>query len=341
MFIRNRWYVAAWDKEVSAKPLARTICGEKVVLFRRSDGSVAALADFCPHRLAPLSLGVVEGDAIRCGYHGLLVDGTGACVEMPGQEDAPRRLSVTPYPLVERYRFVWVWIGEAGQADPALIPDFWFCEDAGWAFDGDVYPVACDYRLLVDNLMDLSHETYVHPSSIGQKEIVDSPIDTRLEGEAVVVERWMKGIDPPPFWRTFLGKDGLVDRWQICHFALPSAVTIEVGVAPVGTGAPEGDRSQGVEGVVVNFMTPESETTCRYYWGMARSFGVGDAGLTERMRQSQAGVFDEDVVVLEAQQRNIVLRPDLKLVTLAIDAGGSHARRLMERAALESAKAPA
>ena len=341
MFIRNRWYVAAWDKEVSAKPLARTICGEKLVLFRRSDGSVAALADFCPHRLAPLSLGVVEGDAIRCGYHGLLVDGAGACVEMPGQEDAPRRLSVTPYPLVERYRFVWVWIGEAALADPALIPDFWFCEDPGWAFDGDVYPVACDYRLLVDNLMDLSHETYVHPSSIGQKEIVDSPIDTRLEGEAVVVERWMRGIEPPPFWRTFLGRDGLVDRWQICHFALPSAVTIEVGVAPVGSGAPEGDRSQGVEGVVVNFMTPESETTCRYYWGMARSFGVGDAGLTERMRQSQAGVFDEDVVVLEAQQRNIDLRPDLKLVTLAIDAGGAHARRLMERAALESAKAPA
>ncbi|MFZ3005197.1 MAG: aromatic ring-hydroxylating dioxygenase subunit alpha [Phenylobacterium sp.] len=341
MFIRNRWYVAAWDKEVGAKPLARTICGEKVVLFRRGDGSVAALADFCPHRLAPLSLGVVEGDAIRCGYHGLLVDGSGACVEMPGQEDAPRRLSVAPYPVVERYRFVWVWIGAAGLADPALIPDFWFCEDAGWAFDGDVYPVACDYRLLVDNLMDLSHETYVHPSSIGQKEIVDSPIDTRLEGEAVVVERWMRRIEPPPFWRTFLGKDGLVDRWQICHFALPSAVTIEVGVAPVGTGAPEGDRSQGVEGVVVNFMTPESETTCRYYWGMARSFGVGDAGLTERMRQSQAGVFDEDVVVLEAQQRNIDLRPDLKLVTLAIDAGGAHARRLMERAALESAKAPA
>lgn len=336
MFIRNRWYVAAWDKEVSARPLARTICGEKVVLFRRRDGSAAALADFCPHRLAPLSLGVVEGDAIRCGYHGLLVDGARACVEMPGQEDAPRRLSVTPYPLVERYRFVWLWVGEAALADPALIPDFWFCEDPAWAFDGDVYPVACDYRLLVDNLMDLSHETYVHPSSIGQKEIVDSPIDTRLEGEAVVVERWMRGIEPPPFWRTFLGKDGLVDRWQICHFALPSAVTIEVGVAPVGTGAPEGDRSQGVEGVVVNFMTPESETSCRYYWGMARSFGVGDAGLTERMRRSQAGVFDEDVVVLEAQQRNIDLRPDLKLVTLAIDAGGAHARRLMERAARES-----
>ncbi|WP_421934376.1 Rieske 2Fe-2S domain-containing protein [Phenylobacterium sp.] len=340
MFIRNRWYVAAWDKEVGRKPLARTICGEKVVLYRRADGSAAALADFCPHRLAPLSLGTVEGDNLRCGYHGLVVDGSGACVEMPGQDAAPR-LSARAYPLVERYRFVWVWIGEAALADPALIPDLWFCEHPDWTFEGDVYAVACDYRLLVDNLMDLSHETYVHPSSIGQKEIVEAPIDTRLEGEHVVVERWMKGIDAPPFWRTFLGKDGLVDRWQICHFALPSAVTIEVGVAPAGTGAPEGDRSQGVEGVVVNFMTPESETTCRYYWGMARSFDIGDAGLTERMRQSQAGVFDEDVVVLEAQQRNIDLRPDLRLVTLGIDAGGAHARRLMERAALESVQAPA
>ncbi|MFC3077407.1 Rieske 2Fe-2S domain-containing protein [Phenylobacterium terrae] len=341
MFIRNRWYVAAWDKEVSRKPLARTICGEPVVLFRKGDGTAVALGDYCPHRLLPLSMGQVEGDAIRCGYHGMLVDGAGRCVEMPGQEEPPRKLQVKAYPIVERYRFVWVWIGDEAAADPALLPDFWFCEDKAWTFDGDAYRVACDYRLLVDNLMDLTHETYVHPSSIGQKEIVEAPIETRVEGEAVIVERWMRDIDAPPFWRTFLRKPGLVDRWQICRFALPAAVTIEVGVALAGTGAPEGDRSQGVEGVVVNFMTPETETSCWYYWGMARGFDVGDAGLTERMRQSQAAVFAEDVEVLEAQQKSIAAHPDKRLVVLGIDAGGAHARRLIERAAVESGRAAA
>ena len=148
----------------------------------------------------------------------------------------------------------------------------------------------------------------------------------------MVVERWMNDIVPPPFWRTFRGRDGLVDRWQICRFELPAAVNIEVGV-PVGTGAPQGDRSQGVEGVVVGFMSPETPTSCWYYWGMARKFGLDDPGLSERMRQAQAGVFAEDVAVLEAQQRSIDLRPDARLTTLAIDAGGAHARRLIERAA--------
>ena len=332
MFIRNRWYVAGWDREVGRTPLARTICGEPVVIYRREDGTAVALEDACPHRLLPLSMGCVEGDGIRCGYHGLKVDHDGCAVDMPGQETPPR-LKAKAYPVVERYRFVWVWIGETERADPAVLPDLWFCEDPEWTFDGDVYPVKCDYRLLVDNLMDLSHETYVHPTSIGQQEITEAPIETRLEGERVVVERWMKNIDAPPFWRKFLGKPGPVDRWQVCHFMLPSAVAIEVGVAPAGTGAPEGDRSQGVEGVVINFMSPESETSCWYYWGMARKFGVEDAALTDQVRESQAGVFSEDVVVLEAQQKAIDMRPGARLVTLGIDAGGAHARRLIERAA--------
>ncbi|WP_308238378.1 hypothetical protein [Phenylobacterium sp. J367] len=108
-------------------------------------------------------------------------------------------------------------------------------------------------------------------------------------------------------------------------------------MAPVGTGAPEGDRSQGVEGVVVGFMSPESETSCWYYWGMARKFGVGDPALSEQMRQAQAGVFAEDVVVLEAQQKAIDARPGARLVTLAIDAGGAHARKMIERAAAGAA----
>ena len=113
MFIRNRWYVAAWDKEVSRKPLARTICGEKVVLFRRGDGSAAALADFCPHRLAPLSTGRREGDDLRCMYHGLRFGPDGRCNEIPGQNAIPERAFVRGYPVVESGSWIWVWMGEA------------------------------------------------------------------------------------------------------------------------------------------------------------------------------------------------------------------------------------
>jgi vanillate O-demethylase monooxygenase subunit len=331
MFVRNRWYVAGWDREVGRKPLARTVCGEPIMLFRRLDGSVAALRDACPHRLLPLSAGLLEGDEIRCRYHGIKFDGLGRCVEAPGQDRIADNFAVPAYPIVERYRFVWVWIGEPAKADPALLPDLWPCEREGWTFDGDAYRIAADYRLMIDNLMDLSHETYVHAGSIGQAEILESPIEVSLEGDDVLVTRWMRGIAAPPFWRYALKREGLVDRWQICRFIAPSAVIIDVGVAVAGTGAPEGDRSQGVNGFVIDFMTPESETTTWYYWGMARNFDIHDQGFTARFKAQQGGVFNEDVEILEAQQRSIAANPDLRLRNFNIDAGGVRARQAIDR----------
>jgi vanillate monooxygenase len=97
------------------------------------------------------------------------------------------------------------------------------------------------------------------------------------------------------------------------------------------TGAPQGDRSQGVTGIVVNLMTPETETSTWYHWGIARNFRTNDRGLSFRIRDGQAGVFAEDLEILEAQQENILARPDGALLNLKIDAGGVHARRLVER----------
>jgi phenylpropionate dioxygenase-like ring-hydroxylating dioxygenase large terminal subunit len=81
MFLRNAWYVAAWDREVSKeKPFARTLLNEPIVFYRQSDGTPVALEDRCCHRHAQLSLGVVVGDNLRCSYHGLKFDAAGACV---------------------------------------------------------------------------------------------------------------------------------------------------------------------------------------------------------------------------------------------------------------------
>ena len=67
-FLRNQWYTAATSTELGAKPLARTICNEPMVIFREQDGAVAVLTDRCPHRKAPLSLGEVVSNAIQCVY---------------------------------------------------------------------------------------------------------------------------------------------------------------------------------------------------------------------------------------------------------------------------------
>ena len=333
-WINNRWYVAAWDSEVDGQPIARTICGEPVMLYRKLDRSVVAMRDACPHRLLPLSLGFKEGDAIRCRYHGLLIEADGQASEMPiKSERVPKGLCATLYPVVEKHRFVWVWIGEASKADPATIPDFWPCSTPGWTFDGGYNRIECDYRLVIDNLMDLSHETYVHQTTIGQLEINETPIETRVDGTRVRVQRWMEGIDPPPLWRDALKSSGPVDRWQICHFVEPSSVLIDVGVAPVGAGATVEEHDQGVRGFVIDAMTPESETTTHYFWGMARNFDIDDAGFTARFKTQQGVVFAEDVEVLEAQQRSMSANPDMKLRGYSIDVGAVRARAIIDKLA--------
>lgn len=329
----NAWYVVAWDHEVDSRPLARTICSVPLMLYRKLDRSVVALRDACPHRLLPLSMGLREGDSIRCRYHGLKLGPDGVAEEMPITGEAPNKaICAEVFAVVERHRFVWVWIGDRAAADPALIPDLWPCSAPGWTFDGGYYPIACDYRLAIDNLMDLTHETYVHQGSIGQPELMQAPIETRVEGERVTVTRWMPDVDPPPFWRGALKREGRVDRWQICEFLMPSCVIIDVGVAPVGAGATIADHDQGVRGFVIDAMTPESGSTMHYFWGMARNFDIDDAGFTARFRKQQGGVFLEDVEVLEAQQRSIMANPQMRLNAYSIDSGGVRARAIIERA---------
>lgn len=331
-FLRDAWYVAGWDAEIDSAPLARTICGTPMMFYRTLDRSVVAMRDACPHRMLPLSLGFREGDSIRCRYHGLKLGRDGIAEEMPLKAEVPNtRVCVETYAVAERHRFVWVWIGEKTRADPALIPDLWPCSAPGWTFDGGYYRIACDYRLVIDNLMDLTHETHVHAGSIGQPELMEAPLETRAEGDRVFVTRWMPNVDAPPFWRGALKQDGPVDRWQICEFIPPSAVIIDVGVAPVEAGATIDHHDQGVRGFVIDVMTPESETATHYFWGMARSFDIADQGFTARFKRQQGGVFAEDVEILEAQQRAIAANPDLRLNAYSIDQGGVRARQIIAR----------
>ncbi len=331
-WITNAWYVAGWDAEIDHAPIARTICNVPIMLYRKLDRSVVAMRDACPHRMLPLSMGLREGNSIRCKYHGLKLGPDGVAEEMPLKTDRVNKaVCAETFAVAEKHRFVWVWVGEKQLADETLIPDLWPCSAEGWVFDGGYYHVAADYRLMIDNLMDLTHETHVHAGSIGQPELMEAPIEASTVGDRAYVTRWMAGVDAPPFWRGALMKDGLVDRWQICEFIAPSAVMIDVGVAPVGAGATLESHDQGVRGMVVDCMTPETETTMHYFWGMARSFDIDDPGFTARFKRAQGGVFCEDKVILEAQQQAILANRDLKLAVYNIDQGGVRARRIITR----------
>ena len=164
---RQHWYVGATTGEVGREPLGRTVCGRHVVLFRREDGSAVALDDRCPHRGYPLSAGALVGDEIQCGYHGLRFDGCGTCVWAPGQDRVPSRANVAAVPLIERGPWVWLWMGDPDAADPSLLPAMAWLDDPAWATVHGVEPLAARASLLIDNLLDLSHETFLHAGYIG------------------------------------------------------------------------------------------------------------------------------------------------------------------------------
>ena len=332
----NAWYVACTPDEIDGKPLGRQICGERMVFFRGIDGTAAALEDFCPHRGAPLSLGFLRDEKLVCGYHGLAMGCDGRAAGMPGQR-VKGFPPVRTFPVIERFGFVWVWPGDAAAADPAELPLLEWAESDEWVHGGGLYHVACDYRLMIDNLMDLTHEAYVHAGSIGQKEIDEAPVKTRLEGDEIVTSRFIDGIEPPPFWRMALASaglpsDGMVDRWQICRFALPSRIMIEVGVALAGNGGYHAADAVKTAGIVTDLITPETATSHWYFWGLARRFALRDAALTDTIREGQRKIFAEDMEILLQQQRNLDRNPGRKLLLLNIDAGGVRSRQMIDRA---------
>jgi vanillate monooxygenase len=346
MFPRNAWYVACTPDEFAAKPLGRQICGERIVFYRGPGDQVAALEDWCPHRGAPLSLGFVADGKLVCGYHGLEMGCDGKTIAMPGQR-VRGFPPIRSFPVLERHGFVWVWPGDPALADPSKLPALPWADNPEWAYGGGLYHIGCDYRLMIDNLMDLTHETYVHATSIGQKEIDESPCTTRVEGEEVITSRFMSHIGAPPFWQMALRMNGLptdqpVDRWQICHFTPPSHVMIEVGVALAGQGGHDAPAAAKASAWVVDFITPETETSIWYFWGMARHFKPHDPSLTTQIREGQGRIFAEDRQMLELQQRNLLAHPTRELLKLNIDTGGVQARRILERlVAAESAALPA
>lgn len=335
MFPKNTWYVACTPSEVDEKPLGRTICGERMAIYRGQENRVAAVQDFCPHRGAPLSLGHVSEGRLVCGYHGLEMGCDGKTIHMPGQR-VRGFPPIKSYPVVERYGFIWVWPGDAALAEENKIPVLEWYDNPEWAYGGGLYHVQCDYRLMVDNLMDLTHETYVHASSIGQKEIDETPCKTVVEGDTVITSRYMSGISAPPFWKAALRSHSLaddvpVDRWQICRFTPPSNVMIEVGVAHAGLGGYDAPADKKVYSVVVDFITPETQTSIHYFWGMARKFNPRDKALTAAIREGQGKIFSEDLQMLERQQKNLLENPGRDLLMLNIDAGGVQSRKIIDR----------
>lgn len=328
-YLMNRWYVAALSEEVKDAPLGRTLLGEPVVLYRTTDGAPVALEDRCCHRQAALSLGEIEGDNLRCGYHGLLFDGAGACIEAPSQKKVPPGARVGSYPARESQGFLFVWMGDPALADATPPYEHAYIGRPGWRTQNAQFHAKCNYRLLIDNLLDVTHLTYAHKTTIGAAGVTEAAaVKYERDGEKVAIDRWMMDIEPAPAHVRATGYNGNVDRWQRIEFTPPGFVWLKVGVAKAGTGARDGDLSGALMNRhTLHAVTPETETTSHYFWVNMNETTVPPD--QERMIYEQSvTAFNEDLVILEAQQERWTNA--VPTVDLTADAGALQARRVLD-----------
>ncbi len=331
MFVRNGWYAAIWSFDLADEPVARTFLDEPVVLFRTAAGRAAALADRCCHRAAPLSRGKVAGEALRCGYHGLVFDPEGRCVEVPIQTQIPPGARVRAYPVRERWNVVWIWMGDPARADDTLIPELPWLDSGAWTATPGYIHIAANAQLLVDNLLDFTHVAYLHSRTIaGDPKEATTPTRTERLETGIRTGRWMIDVNPPPLFAAAGGFNGSVDRWQWATWLPPGTVYIDVGCARHGTGAPEGDRSQGISIWSTHLVTPETETSCHYNFGFARNFRLDDGEMSRLLFEGSRDTFLEDKVMLEAQQRNLAGGALDGLIDVATDVAQLQVRRILD-----------
>ena len=336
MFLRNCWYAAGFSDDFGHALTARTFLGEAVVIYRTEKGAPIALEDRCAHRRLPLSMGRLDGDRVECAYHGLVYDHSGACIKIPGQASVPQGARVRAYPVLDRHTYLWIWMGNPKLADPALIPDYSAIDTAGERTSRIRLHLRCNYLLTVDNLLDLSHLAYVHATTTGSPALAEEAVVKVVRvGDAVLIKRWQRNIDPSPTFQQFGAFKGRVNLWQVSEYRAPCYIRVSYGSCDADLPVHEDDDiwSHGAWGFI-----PETErTTHQFRTVTIHPSQASAAAIAEFKRQCDL-IINEDREVFAVQQAALDADPrglsawDLRsTATIGADQGLIQARRLLRQ----------
>jgi vanillate O-demethylase monooxygenase subunit len=337
-YLRNAWYCAGWaDQLPDGGVLGLTILKEPVVVYREGNGSVSALEDRCPHRFAPLSMGkVLGGNRLQCPYHGLEFDRSGACVRNPhGDKRIPTRAKVKSYPAVEKHKAIWVWMGDQ-PADESKVPDFSVMDNVPelHTTKRDKIMIQANVELIIDNLLDLSHTSFLHEGILGNADTVESEIVVKQDGTTVTVERHARDAEPPGMnklmWPTSPAR---CDKITSITWMAPSTLKLMTGICEVGAKAESGTGYHAV-----HILTPETDRTTHYFFTAVRyNVKTTDEKLNleiqDKIGKMRRFAFEEqDAPVIEAQQRIIdASNKEVDPLTLAIDVGPVRYKQVLKK----------
>lgn len=294
-FPLNAWYVAAFSRELEpGKLLARKICDIRMVFYRLGDGSPAALFDRCPHRGMPFSMGkLLDTGNVQCLYHGMEFNASGQCTHVPSQDAVPAQMRVQSFPLVEKWRWIWVWPGDPERADPALIPDHDYLgleRRGNDTHDGLVMHVNANYLLPFENLVDATHISYLHHGLIDDGNAVRTPYEMNQTGRRVSMSRQIRN-------EVVQGRPAQ-DRLLILEGHAPGLCQVRQKINP------SADPDDVVETNLLVALTPETRRSTHQFTAQSTS----DSGRRNQFTTWEetdiflANLLGEDVVAIEAIQ---------------------------------------
>lgn len=326
----NAWYAAAEVEEVGRTPLARRVLGQRLVLFRTTDGRTVALEDRCAHRPVPLSGGRVEGDDIVAPYTGFRYGPDGRCTGVPTQEHVPFNARVRAFPVHEDGSFVWVWPGEPRLAPLRPPPEAPWLRDPQWVSFGEAWETKASIRLLQDNFADITHVPLVDPEiappALGAG--APPPLQVRVSETTVSFARTFPAAPVAAWHAQLLGlaEDAEHGHREEGEFSSPGLWVDRWLVDIKGHGAADGEHGF----VFTHAITPVDETTTRHVWRVSRNFATSPAA-TGTMAALLGGYYRKVRAALETMQEMLDqdgVRPE---VSLASDAAASQVRRIMDR----------
>lgn len=326
-FLKNCWYMAAWSEELGEAPLGATILEQPIVLFRDSLGKAVAVGGMCPHRFAPLAKGMIHGDSIGCAYHGLRFNTAGQCVHSPFGLEVPAGCAIPAYRVAERFDILWIWMGDPALADDGAIPDFSYHCDPEMRVVRGRSKLRCNYELIADNLMDLTHARFLHPIFGGDE--WRPQVSFSQEGDTVYSHYTLPPYPPSPFSDAIMppARGRMVVEREYMRWNAPANMYLDIQFSWA-----DAPGSNEVPQPSSHLLTPETAGSTHYFWasGIPREAAMTDEEHYEGLRFA---FEEEDAPMLTAVGEMMAGRDfwALQPAILAFDQGAVRARRILRQ----------
>lgn len=337
--IQRCWYIAGLLDEFTEALQERYLLGHSVLIYRASNGEPIALQNRCAHRAFPLSHGRREGDDVVCMYHGLRYSPQGQCVHAPMLRRAAPHVSIRRYPSAVRGPLVWIWMGDPAEADEADIPDTRWLESAAWAHRNGYVQMPANYIGLYENLLDLTHFSYLHAGNIGTPAWAEAPCEVTVIGQTVQLVRRLALSPPPGIFINAMDLDPHrpVNREIRSEWKSPAMFCAE-GSIEVPSEGPHPARLHRFR--FLHLITPETQHSLHNWAFIGHDFAIDDPRIGASMLADSLKAFQEDREALQWIHELEVREgwPAVRQASFASDRGGLEMRRIVRR--LADAEAP-